>query len=120
MTKTCTKCGETKAIEFFYNYTRAKDGKGSWCKVCQNKRSAKYYNSLPKGVYHTFFEQGDYIGEGIIEIRFQKHKGGYSNVNDGNLTFIRLQVLEYIEDRDKRLEREKYWINKLNPSLNRI
>ena len=76
------------------------------------------FNSL--GVYLTTFKEGTYVGEGITYIRKQCHKGGYSNVNKGDLTFIKFEVLEFIQDETKRKEREKYWINKLNPSLNTL
>lgn len=37
--KTCTKCGETKALEEFSRYDKAADGKLSNCKVCSNRAS---------------------------------------------------------------------------------
>ena len=135
MLKQCTKCGETKAFEFFYKAQTNKDGLTYRCIACKKEDRKisykkhkltrledgyKYLNALPKGVYRTVFKQGDYIGEGRIKLRLQAHRGGYSNVNDGSLTFIRLEVLEYIQDEVKRKEREKYWIKKLNPSLNTL
>lgn len=33
--KTCSKCGEEKALQDFYAHPRTKDGRGSQCKVCQ-------------------------------------------------------------------------------------
>ena len=35
--KTCTKCGETKHLDDFYNAKQAKDGKTSACKSCLYK-----------------------------------------------------------------------------------
>ena len=32
--KTCTRCGETKALDEFHNRKDAKDGKNSHCKTC--------------------------------------------------------------------------------------
>ena len=148
MLKQCTKCRETKAFELFYKYKTSKDGLKSRCKQCEYETSrayainnrekdresarksyAKHKESrhkmqeafratYKKGVYHSFFEQGDYIGEGILDLRMQAHRGGYSNVNKGNLTFVKFKVLEYIHDETKRKQRERYWIKKINPSLN--
>ena len=35
MMKTCTKCGETKEYDNFYNSSKNKDGFSTWCKSCQ-------------------------------------------------------------------------------------
>jgi len=147
MTKQCTKCGETKAFKFFYKHNTTKDGYGIICKQCAKVFSEKYYQrNLEKyrelskqynkkhfkkvkeyglkwrreslGVYLATFKEGTYVGEGVIKIRIECHKGGYSNVNKGDLTFVDYKVLEYIQDETKRKEREQYWIKKLNPSLN--
>ena len=175
MLKQCTKCGETKAFELFYD-TPWGDGKLNKCIPCNKayykskkdhfrkyykenrekniKRAREYHvkrvkedaefkekhNNYVKqwskdnrekinkrerlrrfnalGVYLVTFKEGTYVGEGVTYIRMQSHRGGYSNVNKGNLSFIKLEVLEYIQDETKRKQRERYWIKKLNPSLN--
>ena len=40
--KTCTKCGETKALDGFYSDKRARDGRASWCKPCFKAKQAAY------------------------------------------------------------------------------
>jgi len=40
--KTCTKCGQTKALEKFNRNRRAKDGRQSRCKACQREYNARY------------------------------------------------------------------------------
>ncbi len=35
MTKTCTKCGATKAIDQFVRWNRSPDGRHHWCKPCK-------------------------------------------------------------------------------------
>lgn len=41
MEKTCTKCGETKALEEFSKSTQVKSGYGAWCLVCTRKAKAE-------------------------------------------------------------------------------
>ena len=159
MFKQCRKCGETKAIELFYRFKAAKDGRQNSCKVCQynfNRDKAKLYyannkeylkkkmieNRLKKhkeylekeriatraryktytpGVYLATFKEGTYVGESnAAENRNRFHRLGRSNVNDGSLTFINYEILEVVPDHKLRLDREKYYINKLNPSLNTL
>lgn len=45
MTKTCTKCGETKDLEDFWACNRNKDKKRADCKICSKKESLIYRNS---------------------------------------------------------------------------
>ena len=40
--KTCTKCLLPQSTSEFYDNPRTKDGLGSWCKTCENKRSSEY------------------------------------------------------------------------------
>lgn len=42
-TKSCTKCGETKALTDFYRNAKRKDGLQYQCKVCQKSYAAAYY-----------------------------------------------------------------------------
>ena len=65
MNKICTKCGQTKLLTEFYRHRDTKDGRNSYCKICQNfivktymqtpvgrearKRSNKKYNQTPTG-----------------------------------------------------------------------
>jgi 5-methylcytosine-specific restriction endonuclease McrA len=41
--KTCTKCGETKALDAFAAEKKGKFGRRASCKACCNAHSAKYY-----------------------------------------------------------------------------
>lgn len=41
--KTCTKCGECKAVGEFYRRSVSKDGRQSRCKVCHRESSANWY-----------------------------------------------------------------------------
>ena len=72
-----------------------------------------------KGVYLATFDKGTYVGQGRLIHRERFHKYGRSNVNSGDMILLDFIVLEYIQDETKRLKRERYWINKLKPTLNR-
>jgi hypothetical protein len=48
--KTCTKCGETKALTEFYKRKDRPSGVNSHCKVCQKKMMTARYNKDPEYV----------------------------------------------------------------------
>lgn len=131
MLKQCTKCGETKAFEFFYKAQTNKDGLTSMCKLCRKvyvfrprrKTNAeriaanKYRSKLTPGVYFIKANNGTYIGQSkVIEIRICNHKPW--NKDSPVDKIISYKILEVVKDETIRLEREAYWINKLSPSLN--
>ncbi len=140
MSKQCSKCGETKAFKFFYRCKDRPDGYNYWCKPCcadsnrnaYNKNKQHYRDKLNTyhrtrknrecGVYYLQTTIGDYIGESrYIQSRMYNHKCGTSCLHLGKGEYIDYKVLEYtIDDKDTRLERETYWIKKLNPSLNTL
>ena len=74
-----------------------------------------------KGVYIAFGKNGFYIGQSKrIELRIRHSHITNDPVKTPIQDFLGYKIIEYIDDRDKRLEREAYWINKLNPSLNTL
>ena len=48
MTKRCSKCKETKPVEGFNRYRRAKDGLRSRCKECERDETAAWYAANPE------------------------------------------------------------------------
>ncbi len=46
MTKTCGKCNETKQLNDFGTFKRAKDGKQSWCKSCMKQVMRERYERI--------------------------------------------------------------------------
>ena len=148
MNKQCKKCGETKAFKFFYKEKRNKDGLKSYCKACSvnyatkwnkdnlkafkinhkkyrsknfeymNKNVYRWIDRCTKGVYFINATNGTYVGQSkAIERRVSEHNRS-SNKNTNIKEVVSYKVLEVIEDPIVRLKREKYWIKKLNPSLN--
>jgi hypothetical protein len=47
MTKTCTKCGETKPLSEFHRAAKGKDGTRPDCKMCVNAQHAAYRRDHP-------------------------------------------------------------------------
>ena len=43
MSKTCTKCGETKSLDGFHRNKGGVDGRHSRCKECRRERKRRYY-----------------------------------------------------------------------------
>lgn len=43
MTKTCTKCGETKPLSEFGRRAKSEDGLNYWCRDCCSKQHKEYY-----------------------------------------------------------------------------
>ena len=134
MTKQCTKCGETKELSGFHAYKTSKDGHKHQCKVCTAKTSRKhylknkdsYFKSVYKrlkedtsGVYFIIASNGTYVGESKqIRHRVYEHKTQRLNKLSPVKKVLEVKILEVVKDDVKRKQREKYWINKLNPSLN--
>ena len=46
--KTCTKCGEIKALTEFYKRKASRDGLMPLCKTCEKARSKAYYEANPE------------------------------------------------------------------------
>ena len=44
--KKCSKCGEIKKVESFYNLKRSSCGKMSNCKSCHNESTRKWMESI--------------------------------------------------------------------------
>ena len=67
--KECTKCLETKAYELFHKNSRAKDGKQTRCKICQNKYTTRYRKEIRpnywncKDGYFSHKENWKYIAD---------------------------------------------------------
>lgn len=55
MTKTCTKCGESKPRTEFSKDAQKRDGLRSWCKTCANAEHSSWYaaNSEKSKIYNA-------------------------------------------------------------------
>ena len=139
--KLCKHCGEEKPLT---EYSKVLKGKyyNSSCKSCQVLYTKKYHKQNPEkhinsikewnnkkqGVYGIF--SGDeclYVGEsGKLLHRIASHKSRINNLNcDSGQPELYIRIAEYdgvqikiLEETLQHKEREKYWINKLNPKFN--
>ena len=146
--KVCTRCKVDRSFTEYGKHPGTRDGLQSWCKNCQkerNKEHVDYYTkkvqehwaSEPPGVYKIFDEVTDevlYVGESIRPMRRRgEHmskrkdiKKAYKNsiiggmISEGKIdkTNLKFEIIEYIDDDEKRKDREVYWINELNPTYN--
>ncbi len=124
-TPRCKKCQNKVMVEGGYlnKYANSDKGKASLHKYYLKnkeafyKRSAKSLDKMKAGVYLITTGAGRYVGQSKhIKLRLYQHRGEYSVCAGKDIQ--KFEVLEYIEDLDKRLVREQYWIDKLKPELN--
>lgn len=62
LTKRCTKCGEVKPLEEFRKDKRARDGRGSRCRVCHAKRAREAYwekQGIPPEAWPRLHEEAE-------------------------------------------------------------
>ena len=127
----CTKCGEYKPWSE-YNKDKSKaNGYNCQCRVCSHKymkanreRHLKVLRDWrlrqPGGVYLITTREGRYVGQSNhMHARVIIHPSDKTSPCLGK-EVLEWEVLEYIEDSVLRLQREKYWIKKLDPELNRL
>ncbi len=145
-TKVCTKCNTEKSIEeyyqikktgyiysyckkcHYYKMTKAtakrwrKDNPERWIKDVSKAQKAMWGRQR-EGVYLLLTTKGLYIGQtDKYEARIHQHRS--SNFK-GNMKYKGAKILyntllEEITDRQERLDREKFWIKKLKPNLNKM
>ena len=77
-TKTCNKCGETKAISEFYKHKDCKYGVRSKCKVCVKTESAEYYaeNRNKKLAWHAKWRAENQEKKRTSDAKWQKDNPG--------------------------------------------
>ena len=114
MLKQCKRCGETKAIELFYNSEYGKGGKFNLCKdccrvnpvlikitskkcyTCKQEKEVKYFykssrakdrcgNHYKECLRQRRLDQDWYKNQSLLEIQAKEHKGVYlATFNLGN------------------------------------
>jgi hypothetical protein len=136
--KKCTKCNIEKSIESFR--TRKDGYRSSWCKDCmsencrtsliQKQWKQNNINSIQPGVYMftCLINNKRYVGESNKPMR-RRNEHLYSITNGNNISNpeMKKDMLQYgiknfkfeiLESCNNHKEREKYWINELNPEYN--
>ncbi len=143
--KVCSKCDTEKSLDQYYlikktgyvysyckkcHYSLTKPTAKKWRKKFpdrwkQDVRKAQkdMWDRQREGVYLLITSKGLYIGQtDKYESRIHQHR--HSNFN-GNMKYKGAKIfyatlLEEINNREERLDREKYWIKKLKPNLNKM
>jgi len=118
LTKTCTKCGETKPLSEFNNRKSAKDGKRSQCRKCENEYKRQWDAANPdkvkaysKAYYAEHAEErraysrGFYWGNiDVIKVAKKPYSAAYYAANAESIKAYqreyRLNNLEAIELRE--------------------
>tara|TARA_A100001201_G_C3941773_1_gene156767 strand:+ start:24 stop:539 length:516 start_codon:yes stop_codon:yes gene_type:complete len=81
----------------------------------------KYMKQYTSGVYLVEAKNGSYVGQSHrIEWRCKYEHGNNNSPNSPVKNLKSFKILEVVEDKQLRLEREQYWINKLKPTLNAL
>lgn len=143
VTKVCKRCDKDLPIEEYYigthgwiygsckacHYKKTKPIRKDWVKV-NKKRANKlmlkamnaWSNRCTPGVYLMETDKGMFVGaSNAIEKRMfqQKCPKQPGPLTANNAKLISYTILEEVRERDERLQRWKYWIDVLKPSLNR-
>lgn len=136
LTKKCSKCGEVKSLDEFFNDKRAKKGKRSWCKKCEIKQNKEWEKNNKEWIadYRKKYQQKNkekllaYSGkyrEGHKSESSDYQKEWYKNNREKRLGQLKEynrqhknKILEYRkqwydDNREKRLEQNKRY-NKLH------
>jgi predicted GIY-YIG superfamily endonuclease len=146
--KHCRVCKTDKPISDYYTIVNKKTGNVytyNYCKKCHyskytkhtakkwreenperwledvNKATKEYWARQKKGVYLLVTDIGLYIGatdKFDSRVTQHKNKNFKGNVGYKGATIISTSLLEEINDRKLRLQRERYWIEKIQPELN--
>jgi hypothetical protein len=130
-TKVCTKCGIDKPLLAYARDAKGTNGLKCSCNECRRP----YYGKLKDETYDPSIyrivdkNSGEvlYVGESTVpELRKQKHFSGVgglpisNSISSGEIKVedLLFEVIERVEDRTERLQRETYWILKDNPKFN--
>lgn len=149
-TKVCSKCGKEYPLDYFYtikdkvtgeikyrytydkycHYKMTKPKAKQWRKKYpkrwqQDVRNAQkaYHERQKEGVYLLVTNKGLYVGQtDKYQSRILQHKNHDFN---GNVKYYGAKVLFHMliveeNNKQKRQEIEKFWINLLKPALNKM
>ena len=144
VTKVCKTCEKDLPLDEYYfgnqtgyyygsckacHYKKTKPIRKDWVKVNKkraNKLVVKAMEAWSKrctpGIYVIESDKGMFVGaSNAIEKRMHQQKCPKQQgpLSYNNAKFISYTILEEVEERDERMERLKYWIDVLKPSLNK-
>ena len=111
MSKTCTKCGETKSLDGFHRNKGGVDGRHSRCKECRRERKRRYYEENRDKVLES---QCSYREENRDK-RLEYQRRYREENRDKTLDYQRRY---YEENRDKVRERKRRYREENRDILN--
>lgn len=133
--RNCSKCDEYKPWSDYYRLKHGINGYASQCKICMNtsckvyqkknrtkvqSQQYEYVGKMSGGVYQLHTREGRYVGQsGMLDFRIRNHKCPNSKIRQIAKEVLSWEVLEYIDDKVLRKQREAYYIKKLKPELNK-
>jgi hypothetical protein len=80
-TKKCIKCGEIKSLEEFTNSAKSRDGRGSYCTLCQRAYTKQWVTDHPEQVKVTRKAHDDANREQVREQQ-RKYKADHKEYFD--------------------------------------
>lgn len=130
-TKVCSKCGIDKPLLAYSKDAKGTNGLKCHCNDCRKpyygKLKDETYNPSIYRIVHKVSGEVLYVGETTTpELRKQKHFSGNgklligNSISSGELNVddLLFEIIERVEDKTERLQRETYWILKENPKYN--
>lgn len=130
-TKVCTRCGIEKTLLEFTKDYKSTNGLKPHCNDCRKPYYRKVKNALYNPAVYNIINKNNgeilYVGETETpQLRIKNHLSKYSFspisklLLSGKINFedLLFEIIEYVEDKQTRLEREKYWIREKNPKYN--
>ena len=84
--KTCSKCKTVKEFALFTRCKKSKDGYGSWCKSCNNKRTKDKYWADPEAMRSKDRKRHQIDYE--MMLNYQQHKCAICNEQLGEKLFV--------------------------------
>jgi hypothetical protein len=129
--KVCSRCGVEKTLIEFTKDFKGTNGLKVHCNDCRKpyykKLKDETYNPVVYNIINKTNREVLYVGETTTpELRMNKHFSNYADspiaylistgeLNPDNLLF---EIIEQVEDKKTRLQRETYWIREKNPKYN--
>lgn len=130
-TKVCTKCGIDKPLLAYAKDAKGTNGLKCSCNECRKpvyiKRKDETYDPSIYRIVNKNSGEVLYVGETKNpEVRKQTHFSGNGRlpiavlISSGELKVddLLFEIIERVEDKTERLQRETYWILKENPKFN--
>ncbi len=116
----CKSCHKKKMTPIFNEWR--KENREQWNKS-MNSAVKAFKERSTAGIYLLHTDKGRYIGSSKhIQFRVHQHKDSTQKciVSQMNCKILSYEILEEENDKERRLDLERYYVNELLPELNTI